>query len=49
MKTLIFNGSPRKNGETAYMIRTLQENLGGLDYTAIFDVRQMAGKIHAAP
>ena len=29
MKTLIFNGSPRKNGETAYMIRTLQENLGG--------------------
>ena len=29
MKTLIFNGSPRKNGETAYMIHTLQENLGG--------------------
>ena len=29
MKTLIFNGSPRKNGETAYMIRTLQKNLGG--------------------
>ena len=28
-ETLIFNGSPRKNGETAYMIRTLQENLGG--------------------
>ena len=29
MKTLIFNGSPRKNGETAYMVRILQENLGG--------------------
>ena len=29
MKTLIFNGSPRKNGETAYMIRILQEALGG--------------------
>ncbi len=29
MKTLIFNGSPRKHGETAYMIRTLQEALGG--------------------
>lgn len=29
MKTLIFNGSPRKKGETAYMIKTLQEKLGG--------------------
>ena len=29
MKTLIFNGSPRKNGETVYMIRTLLEALGG--------------------
>lgn len=28
-KTLIFNGSPRKNGETAYMIQALQEKLGG--------------------
>lgn len=27
-KVLIFNGSPRKNGETAFMIKTLQEELG---------------------
>ena len=30
MKTLIFNGSPRKNGETAYMIRTLQDGASTL-------------------
>ena len=29
MKTLIFNGSPRKNGETSYMIEILQKTLGG--------------------
>lgn len=29
MKTLIFNGSPRKNGETAFMIETLKKELGG--------------------
>lgn len=27
-KVLIFNGSQRKNGETAFMIKTLQEELG---------------------
>lgn len=29
MKTLIFNGSPRKCGETAYMIEMLQKEMGG--------------------
>lgn len=29
MKTLILNGSPRKNGETAFMIETLSQELGG--------------------
>lgn len=29
MKTLIFNGSPRKNGDTASLIRLLQAELGG--------------------
>ena len=29
MKTLIFNGSPRKNGDTAAMIARLRENLEG--------------------
>ena len=41
MKTLIFNGSPRKNGETAYMIRTLQENLGGDEQAADLFQRQI--------
>ena len=29
MKTLIFNGSPRKNGDTMEMIKKLTENLDG--------------------
>ena len=29
MKTLIFNGSPRKNGDTASLLRILTENLDG--------------------
>lgn len=29
MKTLIFSGSPRKNGETAFMIKRLKEEMGG--------------------
>ena len=29
MKTLIFSGSPRKNGDTAHLIRLLTENLDG--------------------
>ncbi|NLM83185.1 MAG: flavodoxin family protein [Clostridiales bacterium] len=29
MKTLIFNGSPRKNGNTAALIQALSERLGG--------------------
>lgn len=29
MKTLIFSGSPRKNGETAFMIETLKAELEG--------------------
>ena len=29
MKTLIFNGSPRKNGDTVHLIRLLTENLEG--------------------
>ena len=29
MKTLIFNGSPRKNGDTVAMIRALRESLPG--------------------
>lgn len=28
-KTLIFNGSPRKKGETAYLIHEIKESLGG--------------------
>lgn len=35
-KVLIFGGSPRKNGETAYMIKKLQEELGeGFDYKTV--------------
>ena len=44
MKTLIFNGSPRKNGETAYMIRTLQENLGG-DFKVLMPTGQMSDRV----
>lgn len=29
MKTLIFNGSPRKNGDTAGLLKILEEDLGG--------------------
>ena len=29
MKTLIFNGSPRKKGNTAALIEALSERLGG--------------------
>lgn len=29
MKTLIFSGSPRKNGETAFMIEELKKAMGG--------------------
>lgn len=29
MKTLIFNGSPRKNGDTAKLLEVLRENLSG--------------------
>ena len=29
MKTLILNGSPRKKGETAFMIEALSRELGG--------------------
>lgn len=29
MKTLVFNGSPRKNGNTAHLIEQLRERLGG--------------------
>ena len=29
MKTLIFNGSPRKNGDTAFVLSTLKVELGG--------------------
>lgn len=27
MKTLILNGSPHKNGDTAYMVSKIKENL----------------------
>jgi multimeric flavodoxin WrbA len=29
MKTLIFNGSPRKNGDTVFLINKLKESLNG--------------------
>lgn len=29
MKTLIFNGSPRKNGDTSFLCKTLSDNLSG--------------------
>lgn len=29
MKALIFNGSPRKNGDTSYLVKILTKNLAG--------------------
>jgi multimeric flavodoxin WrbA len=34
MKTLILNGSPRENGDTAYLLRIVKENISG-EYTVL--------------